>query len=101
MRRNELDYILSTMLDYRANVSDLLFTVDRPPQVEAEGVLVPGELNPNIEKLTAFQPEMIALNLIGGTPRTLLALVRAGSCDTSYSVVDRARFRVNIFSQRG
>ncbi len=40
MRRNELDYILTTMLDFRANVSDLIFTVDKPPQVEADGVLV-------------------------------------------------------------
>jgi twitching motility protein PilT len=101
MRRNELDYILGTMLDYRRSVSDLLFTVDRPPQVEAEGVLVPVELDPKIEKLTPFQTEMIALNLIGGNPRLLDDLLRTGSCDTSYSLIDKARFRVNIFAQRG
>lgn len=101
MRRNELDYILGTMLDYRANVSDLIFTVDKPPQVEAEGVLVPVELDPPLEKLTPFHTEMIALNLIGGNPRLLDDLLRTGSCDTSYSVMDKARFRVNIFSQRG
>jgi twitching motility protein PilT len=101
MRRNELDYILSTMLDYRANVSDLIFTVDKPPQVEAEGVLVPVPLDPEIVRLTPFQTEMLALNLIGGNPRLLDDLLRTGSCDTSYSVPDKARFRVNIFSQRG
>ena len=101
MRRNELDYILGTMLDYRANVSDLLFTVEKPPQVEAEGVLVPVPLNPEIEKLSAFQTETMALNLIGGNPRLLDDLLRTGSCDTSYSLMDRARFRVNIFAQRG
>jgi twitching motility protein PilT len=101
MRRNELDYVLSTMLDFRANVSDLLFTVDKPPQVEAEGVLVPVPLEPAIESLTPFQTEMLALNLIGGNPRLLDDLLRTGSCDTSYSVPDKARFRVNIFSQRG
>jgi twitching motility protein PilT len=101
MRRNELDYILGTMLDYRANVSDLIFTVDKPPQVEAEGVLVPVPLEPAVESLTPFQTEMLALNLIGGNPRLLDDLLRTGSCDTSYSVPDRARFRVNIFSQRG
>ena len=42
MRRNELDYILSAMLDSQKEVSDLLFTVDRPLQVESDGVLVPG-----------------------------------------------------------
>ncbi|HEY0549242.1 MAG TPA: ATPase, T2SS/T4P/T4SS family, partial [Verrucomicrobiae bacterium] len=101
MRRNELDYILGTMLEFRESVSDLIFTVDKPPQVEAEGVLVPVPLNPEIEKLTAFQTEMIALNLIGGNPRLLDDLLRTGSCDTSYSVLDKARFRVNIFAQRG
>src|SRR5215213_4508369 len=101
MRRNELDYILGTMLDFRASVSDLIFTVDKPPQVEAEGILVPVPLDPPLESLTSFQTEMIALNLIGGNPRLLDDLLRTGSCDTSYSLIDKARFRVNIFSQRG
>lgn len=101
MRRNEVDYILATMLEYRPNVSDLLFTVDKPPQIEAEGVLTSVPLDPAIEKLTPFQTEMIALNLIGGNPRLLDDLLRTGSCDTSYSLIDKARFRVNIFSQRG
>ena len=101
MRRNELDYVLGTMLEYRANVSDLIFTVDKPPQVEAEGLLVPVPLDPPVERLTPFQTEMLALNLIGGNPRLLDDLLRTGSCDTSYTVMDKARFRVNIFSQRG
>jgi twitching motility protein PilT len=101
MRRNELDYILGTMLDFRANVSDLIFTVDKPPQVEADGVLVPVPFTPALERLTPFQTETIALNLCGGNPRLVDDLLRTGSCDTSYSVIDKARFRVNIFSQRG
>ena len=87
MRRNELDYILTTMLDFRANVSDLIFTVDKPPQVEADGVLVPVPFTPlPLEKLTSFQAETIALNLCGGNPRLVDDLLRTGSCDTSYSV---------------
>src|SRR3954468_6971871 len=101
MRRNELDYTLGTMLEYRSSVSDLIFTVDKPPQVEAEGVLVPVPLDPPVDSLTPFQTEMIALNLIGGNPRLLDDLLRTGSCDTSYTLIDKARFRVNIFSQRG
>ncbi len=101
MRRNELDYTLGTMLDYRPSVSDLIFTVDKPPQVEAEGVLVPVPMEPALEKLTSFQTEMLALNLIGGNPRLLDDLLRTGSCDTSYSLIGKARFRVNIFAQRG
>ena len=101
MRRNELDYTLGTMLDFRASVSDLIFTVDKPPQVESEGVLVPVPMEPPLEKLTSFQTEMLALNLIGGNPRLLDDLLRTGSCDTSYSLIGKARFRVNIFAQRG
>src|SRR5207248_1173522 len=45
--------------------------------------------------------ELVALNLIGGSPRLTDDLVRTGSCDSSYSLGERARFRINIFSQRG
>ena len=101
MRRNELDYLLGTLLDFHKDVSDLLFTVDKPPQVEVSGVLNPVPTNPPIERLSAFQTETVALNLIGGSPRLTEDLLRMGSCDSSYSLSDRARFRVNIFAQRG
>jgi twitching motility protein PilT len=101
MRRNELEYILGTLLDFDKDVSDINFTVDKPPQVEVAGVLTPVQLNPNIDRLTPFQTEMIALNLMGNNHRLIDDLQRTGSCDASYSLGDRARFRVNIFSQRG
>ncbi len=101
MRRHELDYLLTTMLESQREVSDLLFTVDRPLQVESDGVLYPVPCVPAIERLAPYQTEMVALNLIGGHPRLLDDLLRTGSCDTSYSLTDKARFRVNIFSQRG
>ncbi|HYV29538.1 MAG TPA: PilT/PilU family type 4a pilus ATPase [Candidatus Binatia bacterium] len=100
MRRNELDYLLSTMLDFSKDVSDLIFTVDKPLQVEAAGVLTPVPINPPLERLTPFHTEMIALNLIAGSQRLSEDLLRTGSCDTSYSLGDRARFRVNVFAQR-
>lgn len=101
MRRNELDYFLNTLLDYHKDVSDIIFTVDRPMQVEAEGTLVPVPVEPVIERLTPYQTEMIALNLIGGSQRLTEDLLRKGSCDAAYALGDKARFRVNIFSQRG
>jgi twitching motility protein PilT len=100
MRRPELDYILSTMLDSQPEVSDLLFTVDKPFQVESFGDLKPVATDPPMEKLTPFQTEMIALNLIGENQWHIEDLLRRGSCDSSYSLSDKARFRVNIFSQR-
>jgi len=101
MRRPELDYILSTMLDSQPEVSDLLFTVDKPLQVESYGELYHVELDSPIPQLTPFQTEMIALNLIGDNQWHLMDLLRRGSCDTAYTLTDKARFRISIFSQRG
>ena len=52
-------------------------------------------------QLTPFQTEVFALNLINGNQRLLNDLVTKGSCDLSYSLDDKVRFRVNIFSQKG
>src|SRR5215813_7332560 len=101
MRRPELDYILSTMLDSQPEVSDLLFTVDKPLQVESFGQLMPVSLDSSIEKLTPFQTEMVALNLVGDNQWHIMDLIRRGSCDTAYTLADKARFRISIFSQRG
>jgi twitching motility protein PilT len=101
MRRPELDQILTTMLASQPEVSDLLFTAGRPPQVEAYGELKSVVLNPPIEKLTPFQIESIAQNIVGDNLWLIEDLLRHGSCDASYALGDKARFRVNIFAQRG
>ena len=101
MRRPELDHILTTMLASQPEVSDLLFVQDRPPQVEAYGELKPVQLDPPIAKLTPFQIEAIAMNIIGDNAWQIEDLIRHGSCDASYALGEKARFRVNVFSQRG
>ena len=101
MWRSELDQVLTTMLASQPEVSDFLFTVEKPPQVEAVGELKPVALDPPIAALTPFQAETIALNLIGENHWLIDDLLKHGSCDGSYSLTDQARFRVNIFSQRG
>jgi twitching motility protein PilT len=101
MRRAETDDLLATMLASHDNVSDLNLTVDRPLQVESAGELVAVPVQPPIEDLTPFQTEVFALNLVNGDRRLLGLLVREGSCDSSYHLAGKARFRVNIFSQRG
>ena len=101
MRRAELDQMLTTMLASQPEISDVLFTVDRPPQVEAYGELKPVVLDPPIANLTPYQIETIAMNIIGDNMWQLEDLVRHGSCDASYALGDKARFRVNVFSQRG
>ena len=97
MRKPEVDHILIKMLESNTNISDVILTVDKPFQVEAAGVLVPVELEPHFEKLTPFQTETFALNLINQDRRLMEALIKEGSCDLSYELPGIARFRVNIF----
>src|SRR6185503_18745710 len=101
MRRNELVYLLGTLLDYHKDVSDIIFTVDKPPQVEVAGQLMAVPMQPPLARLTPFQTETVALNMIAGSARLTEDLLRSGSCDSSYTLGERARFRINIFSQRG
>jgi twitching motility protein PilT len=101
MRKQEVDYILGKMLDSFKNVSDLNITVGKPFQVESSGQLSGVELDPPIPKLTPYQAEIFALNLINQDRRLTEILLAQGSCDSSYELPGKARFRVNIFSQRG
>jgi len=90
-----------TMLESQPEVSDLNLTVDRLPQVETYGELRTVTFDPPLGKLTPFQIETIALNIIGDSRWHIEDLLQHGSCDASYALSDRGRFRVNIFSQRG
>lgn len=102
MRQPELDTILSAMLDTHPGISDLVFSVGRPLQVESFGELKEAPIQqPQVRKLTRYQTEQVALNIIGNQRHLLRDLVNRGACDCSYALADRARFRVNIFKQRG
>ena len=101
MTKQEIDHIMTRMLDSRQNVSDLNITVGKPFQVESSGVLTVVDLEPPFNELTPFQTEVFALNLINRDMRLTEALLNEGSCDLSYQLPGKARFRVNIFSQRG
>src|SRR3989337_119021 len=101
MRKQEVDYVLTKMLDSYKNVSDLNITVGKPFQVESSGKLPGVELDPPFPKPTPFQTETFALNLINQDRRLTEILLAEGSCDSSYELPGKARFRVNIFSQRG
>jgi twitching motility protein PilT len=89
------------MLDFHENVSDLIVTVDRPFQVESDGELMAVPMDVDMDSLTPFQTEVFALNLLGGDRRNIETLFTEGSCDLSYHLAGKARFRVNVFSQRG
>lgn len=101
MRRKDLDDILTTILKERPGLSDINFTPGKPFQAEVDGVLLPVARDLGLESLTPFHTERIALAMIGLDRRLIRHLLNQGSCDLSYSLGDRARFRVNVFSQRG
>ena len=89
------------MIESYEGISDLIFVVGRPLQVEAQGDLKSVKTAHNIRALTPTQIERIALNLMHDDSRLIGDLLRKGSCDCGYGINDRARFRVNIFRQRG
>ncbi|MGI8836015.1 MAG: type IV pilus twitching motility protein PilT [Pyrinomonadaceae bacterium] len=92
--------VLRQMLKTSAQVSDLIFSPGRPPQVELssklQGVVVPG-----LEKLTPAHTAGIAKIIVGNNESANENLEKSGSADLSFSVPGEARFRVNIFKQRG
>ena len=101
MKKQQIDHILSRMLDSHTDVSDLNLTPGKPLQVESSGQLVPVGIEPDYAVLTPFQTELFALNLMNNNRKLTETLIREGSCDFSYQLGTKARFRVNIFSRSG
>jgi len=101
VKKQEIDHILARMLDAYDNVSDLNVTVGKPFQVETAGELSVVDMDPPFHEITPFQAEIFALNLINQNRRLTETLLLEGSCDSSYELPGKARFRINIFSQRG
>jgi twitching motility protein PilT len=96
----DLPPIIERMLLVSDKISDLNFSVGQHPQVEINGKLTP--VQPlGMQKLTPYQTEVIALTLLYGNPDASERLASTGTADLSYSLPSRARFRVNIFQQRG
>ncbi len=99
MRKQEIEYLLTRMLDSHQDISDLNITVGKPLQVESSGELKTVEADFSPAEITPFQAEIFALNLINRNRPLLRTLVTEGSCDASYELQGKARFRVNIFSR--
>ena len=96
----DLPPIIERMLLVSDKISDLNFSVGQLPQVEINGKLTP--VQPlGMQKLTPYQTEIIAMTLLHGNADAAERLARTGTADLSYSLPSRARFRVNIFQQRG
>src|SRR5467141_4357040 len=92
--------LLSAILRASEEVSDLIFSPGRAPQVEVYGHLVPVQ----VEGMSTLSPDdtrRIAADLIGNNKQAINTLREQGSCDISYGLPGLARFRVNAFIQRG
>jgi twitching motility protein PilT len=96
----DLPPIIERMLLVSDKISDLNFSVGQLPQVEINGKLTP--VQPlGLQKLSPYQTEIIAMTLLQENSEAAERLVQTGTADLSYSLPSRARFRVNIFQQRG
>jgi twitching motility protein PilT len=92
--------LLAAMLRATDQVSDLIFSPGRPPQVEVHGQLIPVQA-PGLRALSADDTRRIASDLIGNNKQAITMLREQGSCDVSFGLPGLARFRVNVFIQRG
>lgn len=92
--------LLGAMLRAAEKISDLIFSPGRPPQVQVYGQMIPVQV-PGLTFLTADDTRRIAADLIGDNKQAVTTLREHGACDVSYGLSGLARFRVNIFIQRG
>src|ERR1700720_4280708 len=92
--------LLGAMLRAADKISDLIFSPGRPPQVQVYGQLIPVQVS-GLTALTPDDTRHIAADLIGDNKQAVATLREHGSCDISYGLAGVARFRVNIFIQRG
>jgi len=92
--------LLAAMLRAADKISDLIFSPGRPPQVQVYGQLISVQV-PGLASLTPDDTRHIAADLIGDNKQAVATLREQGSCDLSYGLSGVARFRANIFIQRG
>jgi twitching motility protein PilT len=94
------DDLLTSMLRANPRVSDLIFSPGRKLQIQVNGEFVPVELE-GLRTLSADDTRGVASDLIGSNKAAITMLREQGYCDISYALSGVARFRVNIFIQRG
>src|SRR5262249_50984278 len=92
--------LVAAMLKGHSQVSDLLFSPGRAPQIEGNGQLVEMKFK-SLECLTPADTKRIAYDLMESNEHPIRKLEQDGSADLSYGLSGVARFRVNVFRQRG
>src|SRR5579872_2216429 len=92
--------LLGAMLRAAEKISDLIFSPGRPPQVQVYGQMIPVQV-PGFTVLTPDDTRHIAADLIGDNKTAITTLREHGAYDISFGLPGLARFRVNVFIQRG
>jgi len=99
-RTFQVPQLITAMLKSGEHVSDLIFSPGRAPQIEVSGKLVELKFK-GLERLVPHDTEQIAKVLMAKNEHAAGKLEKEGSTDLSYGLEGVARFRVNIFRQRG
>jgi twitching motility protein PilT len=92
--------LIAAMLKGREHVSDLVFSPGHAPQIESSGQLVELKFQ-GLERLNPEHTQQIANDLMASLGYAREKLEKEGATDLSYAIPAVARFRVNIFRQRG
>src|SRR5439155_5920790 len=99
MLKEDVDSLLSSMIESAEGVSDLFFVVGKPPQIEVFGKLKAYPDDSEAAILSPNKTEEMAMFLINNIERLHRDLATLGACDCSYAIPGFARFRVNVFRQ--
>lgn len=94
------DDLLAAILHANPRVSDLIFSPGRKLQVQISGEFAGVEFA-GLPVLNSDDTRRIASHLIGNNKAAITMLREQGYCDISYALPGVARFRANVFIQRG
>src|SRR5467141_4377637 len=92
--------LVTAMLKSSPHVSDLIFSPGRAPQIEVSGQLVELKYK-GLECLSSQDTLSIANDIMGRNETPARKLEQDGFADLCHGISGVARFRVNIFRQRG
>jgi len=95
-----LNKILMGLVGISDKISDVILSPGKPPQVELNSQLRAAKI-PGLEQLTPGDTDAAARVMTHGNAVAAESLAQKGAADLSYGIGDKARFRVNVFRQRG
>ncbi|KUJ95821.1 MAG: Twitching motility protein [Desulfonauticus sp. 38_4375] len=100
MLKAYLDYLLLKVVEQEPDLSDIILTPFVPIKAAVFGEVKDVNIA-EVDKLTPFQIEAMAMAMIGSSYHHYPVLQTTGACDFSYVLPNRIRFRVNVFYQKG